>query len=130
MKSDAIKWETISETFQFLTHSWDVSLAKKLIQSKHPRKIETMDISGVADLVGKPPSDTDTTFYVSGVTVDWAKAASDEVDLTIPIILAPHRDSYMPIDGWHRIAKAVLTGVKELPCVVLNKTEAKAVKFA
>ena len=34
-------------------------------------------------------------------------------DLTVPIIL---RDDGYVMDGWHRVIKAMVTGVKELPC--------------
>jgi hypothetical protein len=126
LKSDSVSWNTaIPETFQFVRSTWDVGSAKKMIQNK-PRKIGNMNIAGVKDLVGSPPVEGQN-FRVVGVTVDWSKAASDDVDLNVPVILCPHRDSYMPIDGWHRIAKAVLKGITELPCVVLTKAEAKRI---
>ena len=125
-KSDSVEWKSTPEQFQFARNCWDVAQAKDLIRTKRARSVGTMDLSGVAGLVGKPP--VDGKFSISmGVSVDWSKADSDEVDLEIPIILAPYRDSYLPIDGWHRIAKATLKGVTELPCVVLTKAEAKLV---
>jgi hypothetical protein len=126
-KSDSVEWSTTPEVFQFVRNAWDVAHAKELIRSKRPRKINNMDISGVADLVGKPPVDGELSMHL-GIGVDWEKAASDEVDLEVPIILVPYRDSFIPIDGWHRIAKAVLKGITELPCVVMTKAETKLVK--
>lgn len=87
-----------------------------------------MDISGVAALVGKPPVDGKITISM-GVAVNWDLAASDDVALNVPIILVPYRDSYIPIDGWHRIAKAVLKGITTLPCVVMTKAETKLFKL-
>ncbi len=127
-KSDSIEWRDTPETFQFARNQWDVAQAKELIRSKRSRKVATMAISGVADLVGKPPVDGEFSIHI-GVTVNWDLAASDDVDLNIPIILVPYRDSFIPIDGWHRIAKAVRKGVAELPCVVLTKAETKLIKL-
>ena len=87
-----------------------------------------MDISGVTDLIGEPPVDGKFTLHI-GITINWEVATSDEVDLEIPIILVPYRDSFIPIDGWHRIAKAKINRVTELPCVVMTKAETKSIKL-
>lgn len=126
-KSDSVEWRDTPEVFQFARNQWDVAQAKELIHTKRPRKIGTMDISGVAALVGKPPVDGKISIHI-GITINWEVAASDDVDLEVPIILVPYRDSFIPIDGWHRIAKAVLKGVTELPCVVMTKAETKLIK--
>jgi hypothetical protein len=56
----------------------------------------------------------------------------DHVDLNEPVILAfnpPDREDkttkrcYMPIDGNHRIAKAVKTGAATVKCVILSEEE-------
>jgi ParB-like chromosome segregation protein Spo0J len=61
-----------------------------------------------------------------GVEINWEHAQSDAIDLTVPVILAwTKAGSLLPIDGWHRIAKATLAGVETLPAVVLNKAESK-----
>lgn len=125
-KSDSIEWRDTPEVFQFARNQWDVSQAKELIRTKRPRKIKPMDISGVASLVGTPPVEGKIT--LSPVCVDWSAAASDDVDLEVPIILVLYRDSLTPIDGWHRIAKAKVRGVTELPCVVMTGNEAKLIK--
>jgi ParB-like chromosome segregation protein Spo0J len=54
---------------------------------------------------------------------------TSEVDMDVPVILVQLNDSCLPIDGWHRIAKAKLEGRSTLPCVVLNKTESKLVQL-
>jgi len=126
-KSDSVEWRDTSEVFQFASNQWDVAQAKELIRTKRPRKINTMDISGVAALVGKPPVDGKFSIHI-GITVNWEVAASDDVDLEVPIILVPYRDSFIPIDGWHRIAKAVLKGITELPCVVMTLAETRLIK--
>jgi hypothetical protein len=127
-KSDSIEWRDTPEVFQFVRNQWDVAQAKELIRTKRARKVESMDISGVADLVGKPPVEGKISISM-GVSVDWSVAASDDVNLDIPIILVPYRDSFIPIDGWHRIAKAVLQKVTTLPCVVMTKAETKLIEL-
>ena len=129
LKSDSIEWQGTSELFLFEGNQWDVDQAKELIRTKRPRKIRTMDISGVSALIGKPPVDGKGTINL-GVAVAWNRAASDEIDLKVPVILVPYRDSYLPIDGWHRIAKAVLKGITELPCVIMTRAETKLFKMS
>jgi hypothetical protein len=128
-KSDSIEWRDTPEVFEFARNVWDVAQAKELIRSKRPRTVAAMDISGVADLIGKPPVDGKVSIHL-GISVNWEVAASDDVDLTVPVILVPYRDSFIPIDGWHRIAKAKILGVTELPCVVMNKAETKQIKLS
>lgn len=121
MLSNEVTWSDQEETFDFVTATFDVTEAKEIIRTSKPRKIVEMDIEGVADLVGMPGKMT------IGIHVDWNKVQSDQVDMSIPIVLVHFRDSFMPIDGWHRIAKAKLEGRARLPCVVLNKRESKQV---
>jgi hypothetical protein len=66
-----------------------------------------------------------STFF--GVVVNWRKAESDKVDLDVPVITAYGSMGKIPIDGWHRIAKALLKGLKELPWLALTKEESKKV---
>jgi hypothetical protein len=128
-KSDAFEWNSEEETFTFIRHCFDIQKAKELIRKK-PREVNEMNISGVADLVGNPPTkDGPRTIHVGGIGIDWEKVLTEKVDTTMPIILAPFQDSYLPIDGWHRIAKAKLAGQENVPCVVLTKSELKAVKL-
>ena len=50
-----------------------------------------------------------------------------KADVSVPIILATMtiagRKGVFPIDGWHRIARAIQDGLDELPAYVLNKRE-------
>jgi hypothetical protein len=54
-------------------------------------------------------------------------------DLDHPLILATiesadGKTSQLPIDGWHRIAKALQLGRKVLPCYVLSSKETNKVR--
>lgn len=68
------------------------------------------------------------------VRFDRQRVMSDEVDLSVPLLLAPVRapgdPSYEPrrlvIDGWHRLAKAEYLGVQTLLGYTLTDVEAYA----
>ena len=131
-KSDAFVWNETPETFNFGRHTFDVAAAKALIRTKKPRKVESMSIEGISHLVGEPPKeDGSRTIRALGVSVNWDRimAMPDEIDLDFPTILVPWRDSYLPIDGWHRVAKAKVLGTPGLPCVRLTKAELKLIMY-
>ena len=125
-KSDSFEWNNEAEVFNFVGHSFDVQAAKELIRQK-PRKVGMMNISGLVGLVGDPPVDGGSYRMTFGITVNWDKAQSDDVDLDFPCILVPWRDSALPIDGWHRVAKAKIKGQSEVPYVILTKKELKQI---
>jgi hypothetical protein len=127
-KSDSFEWSSRPEVFNFGRHAFDVEKAKELIRTKKPRKVSSMNISGVVDLVGEPPK-ADGSFVIRalGVVINWDRVQTDEIDTDVPLILVPFQDSYLPIDGWHRIAKAKIKGTTTLKCVVLNKSETKLI---
>ena len=113
-------WNTEPETFSFVSACFDVAEAKRVLTEK-PHKVGNMEIADVARLVGEPGK------IVLGVSVNWERVQNDpSIDLTVPVILAwTKAGSLLPIDGWHRIAKAKLQGATSLPAVVLNKTESR-----
>jgi len=129
MLSNEIEWYDQYEVFTFVRHSFDVKKAKEIIRSKKARKVDIMVLAGVIDLVGNPPYRTeDGVLHMSaGIGINWDKLKSEDIDLSIPVIMIPFNDSYLPIDGWHRIAKAKIKEIKELPCVIMNKTETKQI---
>jgi len=122
--SETVVWSDEHEIFQFVTKCFDVRAAKRIIREK-PRKIETAVISGLRDLVNRPKKGSITM----GIAIDWERIDRDpegEIRCTVPIILITEKDGgTMPIDGWHRIAKALDSGLTSLPAVCLNKTESK-----
>ena len=63
--------------------------------------------------------------------IDEEYAGTIDLSAAEPIILAPIKKKdgifHMVIDGWHRIAKAVASGVKEIPAYVLTMPETKRI---
>lgn len=119
------RWENVksdldlktSETFYYGGRSWDVLEAKRIIH-KNPRSKVSFNVSSVK------------TYIVQGFINTNNKYM--EADLNIPIILASTRgkdaSGQFPIDGWHRIRKALETGVKEIPSYVLTPEESKEIE--
>lgn len=112
------------ETFSFIAKSWNVSHAKAILRET-PREKVSIQVKDLKQFVG--------------VIRDEGQEAIDEADLDKPIILvwvkipADYReqgdpDSYcFPIDGWHRIKKAIQTGADQLFALVLSKEESEQV---
>lgn len=119
--SAGLTWDFKNETFAFLFDVWNVDRAKQIIKDK-PRPILELDLEPLRKFVGKPGQ-----LVLVGVAVNWKKAQSDVVDLTVPVVMAYGKDKFIPIDGWHRIAKALLKGLKTLPAVKLTRAESKTV---
>jgi hypothetical protein len=86
------------EAFTFGVWTWDVNAA---LDEADP-EVHTVLVSDVASILG-----------LIRVDREHAKTA----DLSKPILLArfPDVDAWLPIDGWHRIARAVDEGVETLP---------------
>lgn len=58
-------------------------------------------------------------------------SAVSRADMSRPILLAyvPEMDGYLPIDGWHRIHRAIRDGIRELPAVRLTKQQSESVRM-
>jgi hypothetical protein len=113
-------WTETEETFQLMSRAWDVQAAKRLIAKKRARPVYSIPMASLAPLVGKPGS-----FTFGTITVDWD--AAKMADTSVPLVLLSQDQGCIPIDGYHRIARAVLDGLTELPAVVLTKIESKKV---
>jgi hypothetical protein len=122
----ALSWKFKSETFEFLFDVWNVDRAKQIIKDK-PRPIQELDLEPLKALVGSPPEPGKPKILVFGVRINWTKAMSDDVNLDDPILMAYGHKKFIPIDGWHRIAKALWKGLKTLPAMKLTKEESKQV---
>jgi hypothetical protein len=109
------------EKFIYAFDEWSIDRAKQIIKDR-PRPIRTLNIEPFEEFIGRPGK---IRFF--GVVVNWRKAESDKVDLDVPVITAYGSMGKIPIDGWHRIAKALLKGLKELPWLALTKEESKKV---
>jgi ParB-like chromosome segregation protein Spo0J len=45
---------------------------------------------------------------------------SDNIDISVPILIARYNDKLVVIDGFHRLKKAIKLGKKELPAKYIN----------
>lgn len=111
MRSDSIHWFTRVERFDLYGLSYDVREAKMLLQAK-PRPIHVFSPQDYSSLLGE---------------IDVMSRNIMRADLEVPII---RLSDGTPIDGWHRIAKAIRCGRVGLPYVKLTKTEEKKIRIA
>ena len=94
------------EVFRLLAWAWDIREAHRLAAG---RSVIQVDIGG---LVG----------FASLIHVDTAYL--DEVDLSVPILIAPVPElGNLIIDGWHRVHRALREGVTVLPARVLSEAD-------
>ncbi len=79
-------------------------------------------------------------FYLAdhAVTLDWIEYHYPNIDwdyartanLSHPLLAIPlAQDIMLIIDGWHRLALAVLEGWEELPILLLTQEEADAIQW-
>lgn len=122
--SSTINWNTKDvEYFVFFRESFDIRKAKNIIVSK-PRKIVTINVEELFRYVGLP----DQNGKISFLSIAIDPSLVDKADLSIPLIMITKPTGLFCVDGWHRLAKARLEGLKELPVVVLNKKETKQIE--
>ena len=120
----SIDWDKARlESFVFLGHEFDVSLAKQILANKRRVRVTEIDVSEAQNMIVPRGA------VMMGVLVDWDVVRSDVVDITVPIIVVQlKKGSLLPIDGWHRIAKAQLLGLAKLPACILSKQDSKRVQ--
>ena len=95
------------ELFQFLSATFDVTDAKRLVAG---RPVVAVDPMTWRSYIRLPQ---DKTLYALHIDID--KEHAQHSDLTLPILIARlTRTSYLPIDGWHRIYRAIETGTAQL----------------
>ncbi|WP_440063885.1 hypothetical protein [Streptosporangium sp. OZ121] len=101
------------EEFYYLAYAWDVTTAKAFAAGREP----------TGNLVVK-----EWAGILSTIEVD--KDAAATVDLGEPIIVVPIDDAgHFPIDGWHRITRALRDGVPELKAVILTADEERQARI-
>jgi hypothetical protein len=131
--STSISWNVEQEEYfnwRLPGIRFNVREAKKVLATKS-HKIHDVEITDIAnDLLCMRPKDGRQVLKIGGIKVEWTRVDNEEVDLTVPIILAETKYGTMVIDGWHRIAKAYTLGLKTLPGVVLTKEETKGVEVS
>jgi hypothetical protein len=93
-----------TEKFTFARWTWDVDAALKLAADLPIVQVPVPQLAMIAGLIRINP------------------AHLPDVDVTQPILLAPFPDqpAYIPIDGWHRIHRAINENLPTLPARFLT----------
>lgn len=100
-----------------LVLAWDVALAWRLIAqrpSQEPDSFANLRHYSTNDLTG-------------WLGVDPVHAMSDDTDLRLPLLIVPVGDEFTPIDGHHRLYKALREGREQLPVFRLTPIEAAVI---
>jgi hypothetical protein len=104
------------ERTQELFERYDVQQAKQIIVAS-PRPIELIDLTKHGAAIKD---------YLTGVKLkpdmDWQK-----VDIEIPVIFVRTKGGKFPIDGRHRLAKALDEGREAIPAEFLTTEETDAI---
>jgi hypothetical protein len=113
-------WEALrDERFEFQheghTYVWNISKAWRFIQES-PREPDYF----------RPAEQGVTIEHLQEryPSLDWEYAKT--TDLSRPLLFVPYRGQAQLADGWHRVARAVLEGIEELPAYLLTDEEANA----
>lgn len=101
------------DAFRFLSWSWDVTAALRLVEGRNPQQVA---------ITNAPTS------FIHLDDDHWPT-----VDLTAPILvgwtptnLPGGERAPLPLDGWHRIRKAQHEGLVTLPGLLLTPDESDA----
>ncbi|MER6171295.1 hypothetical protein [Streptosporangium sp. NPDC001681] len=98
------------EEFYFLAYAWDITAAKERAANEPTGNLIVPEWRGVASMVD----------------VDQGHAAT--VNLSEPLIVVPIDDAgHFPVDGWHRIYRALREGVPALKAVILTTDEERQI---
>jgi hypothetical protein len=125
-----IIWSQKSEWFSLFGLRFDVAKAKEFLRAKPHLLFELAvdEVKSSLSEVGSPLPVAKCGILRLGTLVDWTRALNDaSIDLNVPLIFAQVKGCNVLIDGAHRVAKAVLTQARFLPCVLLNKKESQSI---
>jgi hypothetical protein len=119
MMSDDFDWDVDRpERTQELFERFDVQKAKQIIVAS-PRPVEMIDLKKHRAALQD---------YLDGVklkdNVDWT-----QVDTALPVIFGQTPEGKSPIDGRHRIDKALRDQLEFLPAVFLTQDETNAIRL-
>lgn len=135
--------DLVGEYFTFLDTSWDINAAKVILR-KTMSHVGAINLQQVKEYLPPLPSVKD---LVSGLESPESLQAKAWSPLAIalnfsalrhvvetwpphtlaPIILSPYGGSYLPIDGWHRIAAGLMYGEESLPAVTLTVKDSRKI---
>jgi len=99
-----------------MARSWDVRKAKRIL-FQNPREQVKFNPKHAEQVLG----------------MIWTGGNMEQVNIKDPVILITSivldKESHFPIDGWHRIKKAIEQGVEQLPAYILTLEESKEVEY-
>lgn len=112
-------------THQSFTHvaedgmmrAWDVTEGNRLAATDHKLMLFPLDYHQV------------TPEKVRGFYPELNGAYALSTDLTRPLLFIPFFGQCLMIDGWHRLYKAAVLGLKDLPMYELTQEEADTAKW-
>jgi hypothetical protein len=114
------------ETFVYcFVYEYDVDKAREMTKGREVHDVPTSQLAVFVDYPREEGKINILRTYIDDKHID-------HVDMNEPVILAfnpPDRDdptakrAYMPIDGSHRIARAIKEGAATIKCVVLSEEE-------
>ena len=114
-----IRQETFAATVNGCLYKWDVTRANELLDARNAPVEEfrpgDFDIS-LEHLLERYPD----------LDIGYARQLTDE-DMEQPLLFLPFGGRHQLIDGWHRLYKAVTSGIETLPARVLTEEEAQTV---
>ena len=97
--------------------AWDVTIGNAIVMDGRPTEIFSLTEHDV------------TREKIDGIynNLDWEYAKS--TDITEPLLFAPFQGEILQLDGWHRVGRAVLEGIPELPMYLLTEEEAERIQW-
>lgn len=124
--------EKVREVFKYMSLVYDVTGAKALVQGREAKT--TVSPAQWRDWISQEIyCGNSKRMLTLGIRVDHDKVSS--VDLEHPIIVArftiPTEDAVIPIpiDGWHRIQRAINENRKEIPAHYLSLEESEQIRL-
>jgi hypothetical protein len=119
----------VVQHFQFGPWVFNVSGARAII-AERPRDLQALDVESWAYQYGLDDTDAGAPLFSNvGLDRDYAMTT----DLDEPVIVATvrtseHGELRLLIDGTHRLYKAHVQGVAELPAYMLNAEESLVIR--
>jgi hypothetical protein len=101
------------EGFSFGAWSWSITAARRIIGA---RAIQPIPITQYGPLIALGAIEISRTYA--------ARVSLDE-----PLIAIHTPGGVFPIDGWHRIARALTEGIRQLPARILSEAEAASIRW-
>lgn len=118
------------ECYQLLSFTFDIAIARFIIQNDKPENVQyaSIPVKAWAEYMGLDKKCQSDGISLRMFYVDDARAMTDEIDCSIPVILGSvpcggkEHESFL-IDGTHRLYKAYHSGIERIPAIVLDKLQ-------